>query len=98
MVIQSNFTIPCYFPVGLHCGPVTDFLKFFIVLFVSFSIDIILLTANWDWSLGISVYTPRCAGSEFTLGYSMVTVVLNTKTARNKGVLRRDNALSAYRL
>ena len=27
-------------------------------------IDIILPT-DWDWTLGISVYTPRCARSEF---------------------------------
>ena len=30
------------------------------------TIDIIMPT-DWDWTLGISVYTPRCAGSEFCL-------------------------------
>ena len=33
-----------------------------------------------------------------TAWFCMVTVLLNTKTARIKGVLQRDNALSAYRL
>ena len=53
-------------------------------------------------AIGISVYAPRCAGSEIlpldTAWFCMVTVLLITKTARIKGVLRRDNALSAYRL
>ena len=33
-----------------------------------------------------------------TAWFSIVTVLPNTKTARIKGVLRRDNALSTYRL
>ena len=64
-------------------------------------IDIILPT-DWDWTLGKfrvhSALRRKWILPLDTAWFSMVTVLPNTKTALIKGVLRRDNALSAYRL